>query len=78
MVVLKTKEEAEAVKKKIDSGEITMYKAAAEYSIVPDARQTRITSYNVCYTKLLRSLVFSTTIWTLRTSFTAIRPLFLA
>jgi len=40
MVVLKTKEEAEAVKKKIDSGEITMYKAAAEYSIVPDARQT--------------------------------------
>jgi parvulin-like peptidyl-prolyl isomerase len=40
MVVLKTREEAEAVKKKIESGEITMYKAAAEYSIVPDARQT--------------------------------------
>jgi parvulin-like peptidyl-prolyl isomerase len=40
MVVLKTNEEAEAVKKKIESGEITMYKAAAEYSIVPDARQT--------------------------------------
>ena len=40
MVVLKTREEAEAVKKKIDSGEITIYQAAAEYSTVPDAKQT--------------------------------------
>lgn len=40
MVVLKTRDEAETVKKKIDSGEITMYQAAAEYSIVPDAKKT--------------------------------------
>ena len=39
MVVLKTREEAEDLKKRIDAGELTMYQAAAEYSIVPDARQ---------------------------------------
>ena len=40
MVVLKTREEAEDLKKKIDAGEITMHQAAADYSIVPDARKT--------------------------------------
>lgn len=40
MVVLKTREEAEEVKKKLDSGKITMYQAAADFSIVPDAKQT--------------------------------------
>ena len=40
MVVVNTREEAEAIKKKVDSGEITMYQAAQQYSIVPDAKQT--------------------------------------
>lgn len=40
MVVLETQAQAEEVKQKIDSGEITIHQAAAEYSIVPDARQT--------------------------------------
>jgi hypothetical protein len=40
MVVLKTKEEANDVKKKIQSGEITIFEAAAKYSIDPNARLT--------------------------------------
>ena len=40
MVVLKTKEEAEAVKAQIDSGEITMFQAAQQYSIDPNAKHT--------------------------------------
>lgn len=40
MVVLKTKEEAEDVKKKIESGEITIFEAARDYSIDPNAKQT--------------------------------------
>jgi parvulin-like peptidyl-prolyl isomerase len=38
-VVLKTRDEAEAIKDKIESGELTMFKAAAEYSIAPGAKQ---------------------------------------
>ena len=38
-VVLKTREEADAVKAKIESGELTMFKAAADYSIAPGAKQ---------------------------------------
>ena len=38
-IVLKTREEAEAVKAKIESGELTMFKAAADYSIAPGAKQ---------------------------------------
>ena len=40
MVVLPTKEQAEEIKAKIDSGEITIYEAALEYSIDPNAKQT--------------------------------------
>lgn len=40
MVVLATKAEAEAVKKKIDAGELTMFQAAMDYSIDPNAKQT--------------------------------------
>lgn len=40
MVVLKTKEEAEAVKGKIEAGEITIYEAASEHSIDPHAKDT--------------------------------------
>ncbi len=40
MVVLKTKEEAEDIKAKIDSGEMTMFEAARDYSIDPKAKQT--------------------------------------
>ncbi|MEK6776053.1 MAG: peptidyl-prolyl cis-trans isomerase [bacterium] len=40
MVVLKSKEEAEQVKKKIDSGEITIFEAARDFSIDPNAKQT--------------------------------------
>jgi parvulin-like peptidyl-prolyl isomerase len=40
MVVLKTKEEAEAVKEKIGSGEISIYEAARDYSIDPNAKHT--------------------------------------
>jgi parvulin-like peptidyl-prolyl isomerase len=39
MVVLKTKAEAEAVKARIDAGEITIYQAAMDHSIHPQARQ---------------------------------------
>jgi peptidyl-prolyl cis-trans isomerase C len=38
-VVVKTREEADAVKGKIESGEVTMFQAAADYSIAPGARQ---------------------------------------
>jgi hypothetical protein len=40
MVVVKTKEEAESIKAQIDRGEITMYQAAQQYSIDPNAKQT--------------------------------------
>lgn len=40
MVVLKTEQEAQEVKDKITSGEITIFQAAAEYSIAPDAAKT--------------------------------------
>ena len=40
MVVLKTREEAEEVKGKIAAGEITIYEAARDYSIDPNAKQT--------------------------------------
>ena len=40
MVVLESKEEAEEIKQKIDSGEITIYQAAMEYSIDPNAKKT--------------------------------------
>jgi peptidyl-prolyl cis-trans isomerase C len=40
MVVLKTREEAEAIKNRIGAGEITIYEAARDYSIDPNAKQT--------------------------------------
>ena len=40
MVVLETRAEAETVKEKINSGEITIHQAAAEFSTVPDAKKT--------------------------------------
>ena len=40
MVVLKTKEEAEDIRQKIESNEITMFQAAMDYSIDPSAKQT--------------------------------------
>jgi peptidyl-prolyl cis-trans isomerase C len=40
MVVLKTKGEAEDIKQQIDSGELTMFQAAMDYSIDPNAKQT--------------------------------------
>ena len=40
MVVLPTREKAEEVKKKIDSGEITIFQAARDYSIDPNAKRT--------------------------------------
>jgi len=40
MVVLKTKAEAEDIKQKIDSGEMTIFEAARDYSIDPNAKQT--------------------------------------
>jgi len=40
MVVLETKEEAEAVKQKIEAGELTMFTAARDHSVAPDARKT--------------------------------------
>lgn len=39
MVVVKTREEAEDIKKKIEGAELTMYQAAQEYSLVPGAKQ---------------------------------------
>jgi len=38
-VVVKTREEAEALKARIESGELTLFQAAAEYSIAPGAKQ---------------------------------------
>jgi parvulin-like peptidyl-prolyl isomerase len=38
-VVVKTREEAESLKAKIESGELTMFQAAADYSIAPGAKQ---------------------------------------
>ena len=40
MVVVKTKEEAESIKADIDSGKITMFQAAQQYSLDPNAKQT--------------------------------------
>jgi peptidyl-prolyl cis-trans isomerase C len=40
MVVVKTKEEAESIKADIDSGKITMFQAAQQYSIDPNAKRT--------------------------------------
>jgi len=40
MVVLPTQDQAEEVKAKIDAGEITIYEAALEHSIDPNAKQT--------------------------------------
>ncbi|MGB5540504.1 MAG: peptidyl-prolyl cis-trans isomerase [Gammaproteobacteria bacterium] len=40
MVVLKTKEEAENIKQKIEAGELTIFQAARDHSIDPNARQT--------------------------------------
>jgi parvulin-like peptidyl-prolyl isomerase len=39
MVSVKTRAEAEDIKAKIEAGQMTMYQAAADYSIAPDARQ---------------------------------------
>ena len=38
-VVVKTRAEAEALKARIESGELTMFQAAADYSIAPGAKQ---------------------------------------
>ena len=38
-VLLKTREEAEALKARIETGELTMYQAAADFSIAPGAKQ---------------------------------------
>jgi len=40
MVVLKTKAQAEDVKKQIDTGKITIYEAVSKYSIDPNAKMT--------------------------------------
>jgi parvulin-like peptidyl-prolyl isomerase len=40
MVVVATKEEAESIKADIDSGKITMFKAAQDYSLDPNAKST--------------------------------------
>ena len=40
MVVLETKEEAESIKQKVDSGELSVYQAARDYSIDPTAKST--------------------------------------
>lgn len=40
MVVVKTREEAESIKAQIDSGEITMFQAAQQYSIDPNAKSS--------------------------------------
>jgi hypothetical protein len=39
MIVVKTKEEAESLKGKIESGEMTMYQAARDHSIAANAKQ---------------------------------------
>jgi len=40
MVVVKTREEAESIKAEIDSGKITMFQAAQQYSLDPNAKST--------------------------------------
>jgi hypothetical protein len=40
MVVVGSKEEAESIKAQIDNGEITMYQAAQQYSLDPNAKST--------------------------------------
>lgn len=40
IVVLKSKEDAEAVKEMIEAGTLTMYQAAAEHSILPGSKKT--------------------------------------
>ena len=40
MVVVATKEEAEDIKQRIENGEITIYQAAQQYSIDPNAKRT--------------------------------------
>ena len=40
MVVVGSKEEAESVKAEIDSGKITIFQAAQQYSLDPNAKQT--------------------------------------
>jgi parvulin-like peptidyl-prolyl isomerase len=40
MVVVKTREEAEAIKQQIDANEITMYQAAQQYSTDPELKRT--------------------------------------
>ena len=40
MVVLPTREQADDIKARIDAGEITIYQAAVEHSIDPNAKQT--------------------------------------
>ena len=39
MVMINTEEEAQSLKEKIADGELTMYEAAAEHSVAPDAKQ---------------------------------------
>jgi hypothetical protein len=39
MVMVKTEDEARSLKEKIEAGELTMYQAAADYSVAPDAKQ---------------------------------------
>lgn len=39
MVMLNTREEAESLKEKIAAGDLTLYQAAADYSVAPDAKQ---------------------------------------
>jgi parvulin-like peptidyl-prolyl isomerase len=40
MVVVETREEAESIKKQIDANEITIYQAAQQFSIDPEAKRT--------------------------------------
>ncbi|RMG28455.1 MAG: hypothetical protein D6721_08280 [Gammaproteobacteria bacterium] len=40
MVVLRTRKEAEEIKRRIESGELTLYQAARDYSIDPNAKKT--------------------------------------
>lgn len=39
MVMLKTEDEARSLKQRIEAGELTMYQAAADHSVAPDAKQ---------------------------------------
>ncbi len=42
MVVLKTEEEAQDIKRRIETGEMNMYEGAQRHSIVPDAKKTSV------------------------------------